>query len=142
MEALRESAVKHQVADHVIFSGFQTNIPEILSACDLFIHPTLEDALPTVLLEAMASKKPIIACQVGGVPEIITNNINGILVPPSDPDSLSSATINLIARPEKIAQFKEKGFEIVNQKFFIGKQVENLTKLYLEVLDEKHSHST
>ncbi len=81
--------------DDVILSGFQKNIPRILKSSDLFVLPSIKEAFGLVLLEAMAAQIPIIATQVGGIPEIIQNHKNGELVPPADSKALADKIIEL-----------------------------------------------
>lgn len=72
---------------NIIFTGLRTDIPEIISACDVFVLPSLSEGLPSALLEAAAYGKPIVASNVGGVPEIITHEETGFLAEPRDVDA-------------------------------------------------------
>jgi glycosyltransferase involved in cell wall biosynthesis len=101
----------------------------------VFILPTLTEALPTVLAEAMASRLPIIASAVGGVPEMIADDENGKLVIPTNPAELSKACISLIGNPDKRDTMGDFGWQVVNQKFDIKKQVVKLENLYLEQIN-------
>jgi glycosyltransferase involved in cell wall biosynthesis len=121
---------------NVLFAGHKTNVPEYLAACDLFVLPTLIDAFPTVLLEAMAAKKPIIASNVGGVPEIIEDEFSGLLVSPTDSDQLKKSCNLLLSNPQKADYLAENGHKIALEKFSINKQVEQLVKIYLEIINE------
>ena len=122
------------VKEHVIFAGMRSDIPRILAASDIFVLPTLTEALPTVLAEAMAAKLPIVASKVGGVPEMIRDGENGYLVAPEDSDGLAQACIRLLSDPQKSATMGTEGWEIVNKKFNIERQVGQLKKLYLDLL--------
>jgi glycosyltransferase involved in cell wall biosynthesis len=134
---LVEEANKSNVGNRVIFTGMRKDVARLLSASDVFVLPTLTEALPTVLAEAMAAKLPIIASRVGGVPEMIVDGLNGYLVEPEDVKSLAQACIDLLASPEKRAAMSIEGWKIVNQKFNIEKQVDQLEALYL---DQLHAH--
>jgi len=120
----------------VIFAGLRNDIPRLLSASDIFVLPTLTEALPTVLAEAMAARLPIVACAVGGVPEMVTDGENGRLVSAGIPRELSDACIALLAVPEVRKKMGEKGWQIVNEKFNIQEQVGQLGKLYLELIGD------
>lgn len=85
------------VADRVRWAGFRTDVDAILAGCDLFVHPSLDDAFPTVLLEAMAAGLPIVASHVGGIPEIVDDGETGTLVPPGDAKALAHAIRELLA---------------------------------------------
>lgn len=81
-------------SDRVHWAGYRTDVDAILAGCDLFVHPSLDDAFPTVLLEAMAASLPVVASNVGGIPEIVDvlpPVRTGILVPPGDPGALANA---------------------------------------------------
>src|SRR4029450_7587873 len=100
-EALIEEVNRTGVGERVIFAGMRRAVPRLLAASDIFVLPTLTEALPTVLAEAMAAKLPIIASRVGGVPEMVMDGQNGCLVEPEDVDGLANACIGLLANPEK-----------------------------------------
>jgi glycosyltransferase involved in cell wall biosynthesis len=136
-DALIEEVKNFGVGDRVVFAGMRRDVPRLLSASDVFVLPTLTEALPTVLAEAMAAKLPIIASRVGGVPEMMTDGQNGCLVEPEDVEGLARACIDLLAIPEKRAAMGAEGWKIVNQKFNIEKQVDQLEALYIAQL---HAH--
>jgi glycosyltransferase involved in cell wall biosynthesis len=133
-DSLIAEADKAGVRERVIFAGLRKDVPRLLAASDVFVLPTLTEALPTVLAEAMGAGLPVIASRVGGVPEMIADGQNGLLVEPEDPDSLSPACIRLLDRPGERATMGAAGWQIVNQKFSIERQVEQLKELYLEQL--------
>lgn len=133
-DILIAEADKAGVRKRVIFAGLRKDVPRLLAASDVFVLPTLTEALPTVLAEAMGAGLPVIASRVGGVPEMIADGQNGLLVEPEDPDSLSRACIRLLDRPGERATMGAAGWQIVNQKFSIERQVEQLKELYLEQL--------
>ena len=119
---------------NVIFVGRRMDIPQLLSASDVFVLPTLTEALPTVLAEAMAAKQPVVACAVGGIPEMITEGVNGKLIPSKDPQALTDACEKLLDNPEQTTAMGEAGWQIVEEKFNITTQVNNLKELYLSLL--------
>lgn len=122
--------------EHVIFTGYRTDIPGILSVSNLFVLPSLGDALPTVLIEALAAEKPIIATRVGGIPEIINDGINGLLVPPADPESLTKACLKYIRDVEFSRSIKVKGAEIAKERFDIGIQARKLEIIYNDLIKQ------
>jgi len=130
---LKSLAVTHKVEKRVVFAGHRTDIPEILASSDVFVLPTLGDALPTVLIEALAAKKPIIASNVGGVPEIITNEVTGILVPPADAKMLATACLRVLQNKSLAKKLAENGYQTVKQKFDVDTQVKQLSNLYQQL---------
>jgi len=102
-------------------------IPEIINQHEIFILPTFVESFPNVLLEAMACAKPVIATKVYGIPEMIENNYNGILVPKKDSSAIVEALLNLIENPKKRKELGQKALATVRQRF---EQKQQLAALY------------
>lgn len=120
-----EKLIKKLSLDNkVVLTGQQENIPYLMKSADMFVLPSDKEAFGLVLLEAMTTGLPIIASNVGGIPDIIKNNKNGILVNPGNADELSEKMIKLItnkALREKLAyvghhDVKEFDAEIMAKK--------------------------
>lgn len=137
-EVLQEEVKKYHVEKNVRFVGIRKDIPSILAASDLFILPTLTEALPTVLAEAMAAGLPIVASYVGGVPEMVHDNINGKLVAPADPKMLEAACLALLKDTESLHQMGKAGRKIVEEKFNIKTQVQHLQNLYVQLISKNN----
>lgn len=133
-QALQEAARKSGIGERVIFTGFRQDVASLLSVSDFFVLPTLDEALPTVLAEAMATSLPLIVSDVGGVPEMVDDGVNGLLLPPGDPKSLAAACIRLIQDDADARRMGEAGWKVVNERFNIRKQVQHLGDLYDEIL--------
>jgi glycosyltransferase involved in cell wall biosynthesis len=133
-EALEQEVDKTGVRHRVIFAGQRNDIPQLLAASDLFILPTLTEALPTVLAEAMAARLPIIASAVGGVPEMVIDGENGLLLPSGDSETLASACLLMMADEERRKAMGERGWQVVTEKFNIHVQVDRLKNLYLGLI--------
>jgi len=84
--------------DRVRFLGPVPNnvLPLYYSAADVLAVPSLHEAFPKVVLEGMACETPVIATNVGGIPEVVSEGVNGLLVPPADSDALTSALLRLL----------------------------------------------
>lgn len=132
---LKSLAVSRGVEERVVFAGHRTDIPEILMLSDVFVLPTLGDALPTVLIEAMAAKKPIIASDVGGVPEIITDEVTGLLIPPANPSNLATACLEILKNENLAKKLTQNAYKSVQQKFNVLSQVKQLSDLYQQIQD-------
>jgi glycosyltransferase involved in cell wall biosynthesis len=74
----------------------RSDVPALLAAADVYVHPSLFEALPTSVLEAMAVGLPVIATRVGGVPEIVVDGRSGLLVPPRQIEPLAAAMVQLL----------------------------------------------
>jgi len=85
----------------------------VLQSSSVLVLPSRLESLPTTVKEAFFLKIPVVAINVGGVPELITNNENGILVPPNDPEKLSEAVNKILENEEQGASFANKGYEFV-----------------------------
>ncbi len=131
---LKDLSASLSVQDHITFAGHRTDIPNLLACSDIFVLPTLGDALPTVLIEALAAGKPIVASNVGGVPEIIENGVNGVLVPPGDPSRLADACLQLLKNKKQARQMILAGGQTVWQRFNVDAQIEQLSKIYEELV--------
>ena len=86
----------------VFFAGkvAPDKIPGYMAASDIFVLPSVSEGLPNVLLEAMAARLPIVATEVGGVPSIVKNGINGFLVEPKNPSQIAQSILNLLEGDE------------------------------------------
>jgi glycosyltransferase involved in cell wall biosynthesis len=87
-------------------TSFRSDIKEILSAIDLLVISSLLEGLPMITLESMPMAKPIVATNIDGITEQITNGVNGILVLPKDPSALANAVIRVLNEKE-LAIYKE-----------------------------------
>ena len=134
-KTLVEEAEKAGVSHRVIFAGMRKDVPQLLAASDVFVLPTLTEALPTVLAEAMAARLPIVASRVGGIPEMITDGQNGCLVEPEDIPGLVRACNRLLNDPAQRAAMGAEGWKVVHRSFNIEQQVDQLETLYFEQLE-------
>lgn len=95
-KALRHEAKAYAVDDVVRFLGFRTDVPELMAASDVVVLPSFAEALPTVLMEAAAASRPVVATRVGGTPEVVENGRTGLLVPPDDASALGDGVARLL----------------------------------------------
>ncbi|HEX5759217.1 MAG TPA: glycosyltransferase family 4 protein [Thermoanaerobaculia bacterium] len=128
--ALEVGAREAGVEELLRWIGFRRDVAELLAASDLFVLPTLADALPTALLEAMAAGLPVVASAVGGVPEVVEDGETGVLVPPGDAAALAHAVAALLPRPERRAAMGERGLRRVEERFSVERWVERLGRIY------------
>jgi glycosyltransferase involved in cell wall biosynthesis len=92
-EALLKEKAKHLT--NITFEGFVNNVGDYLEALELFVFPSNNEGLGSILFDVMRSETPIIASNVGGIPDIIKDGYNGFLIPPRDPTALIDAIIQL-----------------------------------------------
>ena len=123
----------------VIFLGHRRDIPELLATCDVFVLSSLYEGLPLSVLEAMASRKPVIASSIGGVDEAVVSNETGLLVPPRDPIALADAIKSVLADPVRAQQFGANGRARVEQNFTSTVMAQQVMGIYDELLSA-HEH--
>ncbi|MBU2472900.1 MAG: glycosyltransferase family 4 protein [Patescibacteria group bacterium] len=116
--------------DNVRLIEFMPEAIKYLKGFNIFILPSLKEGLPYTIIEAMAAQLPIIATNVGGIPEMIENNINGILIEPKNPDLIGEKITYLINNPEKAQVMAQKARQKAEQKFSLNKMIEKTKKLY------------
>ena len=121
----------------VIFTGLRSDIEGILHMAEIFILSSLWEGLPNALLEAMAAGKPVVATEVGGIPELLVHEETGILIPPADTDALAIAVMDLLRNKLKAKDMGEAGRIRADKHFGIYKMIEKTEKLYQELLKEK-----
>jgi glycosyltransferase involved in cell wall biosynthesis len=97
---LRQTFHEAGIAGRLHCLGFRDDIPALLNEIDLLVHPAHQEPLGRVLLEAAACARPIVATHVGGTPEILTDEVSALLVPPDDLDALTRAIRRLLTDPE------------------------------------------
>jgi glycosyltransferase involved in cell wall biosynthesis len=115
------------IRDHVIFTGFLEEFPyHILSGSDVYVSASNSESFGIVYAEAMALGVPVVATNVGGIPEVVSNGITGLLVAPRDENALSEAIINLIENKERRQEMGLKGRMRVEAMFNLENRVRDL----------------
>jgi len=128
---------KLNVADRIIFTGFRSDIKEILASIDVLAMPSLLEGLPMVLLEAMAMAKPIVATRIDGVIEVLENSKTGLLVPAKNSHALAEAIVGILNDKAKANFFGQNAREAAKEKFSVKKMVEQIELAYEKLLHEK-----
>lgn len=131
---LEDLAASLKVKERIIFAGFRSDTREILSAIDLLVIPSLLEGFPMITLEGMAMAKPIVATNIDGITEQITDGINGILVPPKDPSALAKAVIRVLNDKEWAKAMGLSARGKVEQDFSVEKMVAETEKVYMSLL--------
>jgi glycosyltransferase involved in cell wall biosynthesis len=133
-KALEEHALQLGLADRVVFTGFRTDIPALLSEATLSVLPSLSEGLSNSLLESMAAGVPAIATRVGGNPEVIEDGVTGLLVPARDARSLAEAMSLVLGDSELAARLGEAGPRRVAQYFSVERTVSETEQLYRKLV--------
>jgi glycosyltransferase involved in cell wall biosynthesis len=134
-ELLREAGVPEQAVE---FGGpvERTVLPETYRAAGICVVPSLYENFPYTCLEAMAAGCAVVASAVGGIPEIITDQVEGLLVPPGDPGSLASAILRLLRDPALRTQLGRQARAAVHRRFSRGVVCRQTADLYRSLLQQ------
>jgi glycosyltransferase involved in cell wall biosynthesis len=128
--ALKELCRLRNVQSHVFFAGFRDNIERILPCLTLVVHPAKMEGLGVALLQASAAGVPIVACKAGGIPEVVEDGMNGLLVPPSSPESLAHAICRILKDPELGKRLGDNGRQRIAGRFSIDLMVQEYMAVY------------
>ena len=123
------------LSDKIIFTGWREDIPEILSILDVLVLPSLNEAVGRVLLEAGATGKPIVATDVGGVPEVLKTNETGILVPARDPGKMAEAVVSLLKDENRRHRMGDAAKNWVRTNFDENGMITQLHNIYMEAVN-------
>jgi glycosyltransferase involved in cell wall biosynthesis len=131
---IRDQADRLGVLNSVVFAGFRRDIPALLAASDLLLLPSEDESLPLVILEAMASRLPVVATDVGGISEAVEHGRTGLLVRPADVDGLAEALIQILGDRGRARAMGVAGREKVEREFRAEARASAVFKLYEQVL--------
>jgi len=127
------------IAHRVVFAGARGDMPEVYASLDLVVLPSLVEALPMCLLEAMAAGRPVIATRVGMVPHVVLHERTGLLVDPGDPTALAGSIERLLRDRELAARLGAAGRERASEEFSAEVMAKQYLELYSQVLSERGS---
>ncbi|MBN1212533.1 MAG: glycosyltransferase family 4 protein [candidate division Zixibacteria bacterium] len=133
-----EPALKNQVStlrlnERVIFTGFLDDFELEMVGADLMVHPAVDEAFGNALLDGLQAGLPVVAAEVGGIPEVIEDGCTGLLVPPGDAGALKAMVEQLLDKPELIKQLGEAGQKRWRENFTLETMVDRLEN-YLKKL--------
>jgi N-acetyl-alpha-D-glucosaminyl L-malate synthase BshA len=130
---LESLTTKLGLEQRVDFLGVRSDVPELLQAADLFVMTSLSEAASLTLLEAMAAGLPVVVTKVGGNPEIVRDNIDGLLVPRQDDAALADALLSLLGNPEKSAAMGASGQNLVRQRYDLHRTISRYHQFYQQL---------
>jgi glycosyltransferase involved in cell wall biosynthesis len=125
---------KLNIQDKVIFTGKVEGVDVALGLIDIFVHPAIwEEGFGLAVLEAMASGKPIIVSNTGGIYALVKEGVNGWLLPPRNVEELSSAITKMIADPDLVKTMGANSRKLAREKFSMERMAEQMHSLYKEL---------
>lgn len=116
--------------ERIKFLGERRDVPDILKASDIFVLASRWEGMPLTLIEAMLARLPVIATRVGGVPELVEENVTGILVPPKDPITLRHALSRLLGNGELRDRLGAMGQRRALERFTVERMITQVKALY------------
>jgi glycosyltransferase involved in cell wall biosynthesis len=136
-----EEAYKKEVRalgceDIVSFLGFRKDSPDLMAAADLLVLPSVAEAFGLVLAEALYVGTPVVATRVGGIPEIIDDGVDGVLVAPGDSKALADAITGLLNNSERRGTLAGRGRERIASRFRFEEMVRSYEAVYTQLSSE------
>lgn len=125
--------------DCVHLVGYRADVARLLLACDVVVLPSRSEGMPLVLLEALAMARPVVAARVGGVPEVLRDGRDGLLIEPGSATELEAAVVRLLADPAWAARLGSAGELRVRRLHAPDRAARRLAAVYRGVLEERAS---
>jgi len=116
----------------VLFTGLRDDVPAVTAALDVAVLPSYREAQGLALLEAMALRRPVVATNVGGVPEMVEDGVTGLLVPPHDPEALGRAISRVLTDHPLADMLARAGHDFVHSHFSLDEMVRAISAIYDE----------
>jgi glycosyltransferase involved in cell wall biosynthesis len=136
-EHLEKQVHEHHLEKHVLLPGFRTDVLGCIKAFDLFVMSSVTEGLGTSLLDAMAAARPIVATTAGGIPEIVEDGVNGLLVPPRDARALADAILRALRDADLRRRLGDAGFARVNERFTVERMVAQTAAAYEQIVAQR-----
>ncbi|HEY8134329.1 MAG TPA: glycosyltransferase [Thermoanaerobaculia bacterium] len=138
-DELTRLAARLGLQERVIFTGFRSDVEQILPELAVSVLPSLSEGLSNTLLESMAAGLPVVATRVGGTAEVVRDSENGLLVDPGDPVSLAEGIGRLLDAPQFAAQLGQAARRRIAERYSMRLLVENTSRAYDAVLGQGSS---
>jgi glycosyltransferase involved in cell wall biosynthesis len=139
LSAVRAEIARLNLQDVVLWPGERRDIPEILSALDLFVLSSIEETLPLVILESMAAGVPVVATRVGGIAEMVEHRHSGLLVPRKDHHALAEAIVEALEHPDRRLSWSATGRKRVAANFSLAGQVTKIEHVLEQVANRRRA---
>jgi glycosyltransferase involved in cell wall biosynthesis len=132
---LLESLVRElSIENRVYFCGYRDDPMNVFQSLDLFVLPSLNEGIPLSMLEAMSNEVPVVATSVGGIPEVIKDRVNGILVPTNNPKALAESILEALNNSNETAKRVIEAKKTILNEFNVQKWIEKIQNIYLEMI--------
>jgi len=135
--ALEDQARRLGIADRLVCTGWRADLPHLYADLDVLVVCSHNEGTPLSAIEAMATGCPVVATRVGGIPDIITDDVTGRLVRPGDAAGLASAVLGLLKDSATASRIGANAMLAARQRFDVKRLIEDMDRLYRALLDEK-----
>ncbi len=126
------------LGEYVRLMGYRDDIPEILSASDLLLHPSLSyEGVPQSVLQAMATKVPVVATDVGGIVDVLIDGETGILIKPGSPDEIVRGIRGCLDNRDRALRMTERARLLVEKEYTLEVMMDRILKLYNDLINKK-----
>jgi glycosyltransferase involved in cell wall biosynthesis len=136
-ESLRAQVDELGLSGAVLFTGFQEDVAKVLASFDVAVLPSFFEGMGRVLLEAMAMEKPVVACRVGGIPDLVEDAVNGFLVAPGQVKELEQAILRLLKDKSLAKEMGIRGRKKITDRYSAATMIRSIHKVYCENLLRK-----
>ena len=130
---LKAQARRLGISEKMTFLGWREDVENILPLFDIFVLPSLNEGMGRVLVEAMAAARPIVASKTGGIPDLVIDRQNGLLVPAGDPEAVAAALLEMILQPDQARRMGLAGRRM-SAGFSVEAMVAKIEWLYEQML--------
>jgi glycosyltransferase involved in cell wall biosynthesis len=136
-ERLEQVAHDLGIARSTYFVGYQPDVAGYYRLFDAFLLPSVNEGTPVSAIEALASGTPVVATRVGGVPDVVTDGVDGFLVEPGDTDAAAERIAALALDPQLKTRLGEAGRGRARERYSVERLVDDVDRLYRSLLEAK-----
>jgi glycosyltransferase involved in cell wall biosynthesis len=137
LHSLQEQVQRSGLNERVYFTGWKSSLADVYADLDLVVISSRNEGTPVSLIEGAASCKPLVATSVGGIPDMITDGWDGILVPPADSSALAQAILRVLGNPDLSRQMGSRARERVRNRYAADRLLTDIEQLYSRLLQKK-----
>jgi glycosyltransferase involved in cell wall biosynthesis len=133
--AIEPEAARLGLSGSVILTGHREDMPEVINAFDISVMASYaSEGIPQFALQSMAAGKPVVGTTAGGIPEVVLDSVDGILVPPKDPASIARAVNSLLKDRDAMRRMGEAGRSMAREGHSTGRMLDSIESLYEKIL--------
>jgi len=134
-DEIAEYIAMRKMKEHIKLMGHKDNILDFIKNLSIMVICSDHEGIPYILLESLMLKIPVISTDVGGIPEVITHGMNGLLVKPGDNDGMKEQLVELIDHPERRIELGENGYNTIKNKFLSSRMAHETLNLYFNLIN-------